>query len=121
LECWRLDWRVDDVEWVESGFDEDLVDFVEEVLDAVVLGVVYLQNWILLVSSWRFQRNSHHNKSNLTRSDESGDEKLIELVETLQVGCVAAPLVFVDEIKRCVCDELVEMSMVFFLEKFKRD
>lgn len=43
LELRRFDLRVKFVEWIQSRFNVNLVDFVEEVLDAIVLGVMDLK------------------------------------------------------------------------------
>lgn len=64
--------------------------------------------------------NNYHHKSDLACGDKGRNEKLIKLVETLEVCRVASPFMFVYEIQRCVCNKLIQMSMIFFLLEKKQ-
>lgn len=59
---------------------------------------------------------TYHHKANLAGGHEGGYEKLIKLVQAFKISRIASPLMFVDQIQRCVRNELVEMSVVFFLK-----
>ena len=61
-----------------------------------------------------------HHKSNLRGRDECRDEPVIEFVDNLQVHIVGLPNVFVDEVEGGMCDKLVKIGVIFFLEDQER-
>lgn len=98
LERQRLDRRVGHVERIHQIFDVRFIHLVEEVLDAFIVPVVV-----------------HHHEPQMAGRHKPGHEPLVKLVDRFQVRVVRFPFVLVDQIECGVRNELVQMTMVFFL------
>lgn len=79
-------------------FDERFVHFVKEILDALVVSIVM-----------------DHDESRLAGGHKSRHKPLIEFIDGFQIHVVRFPFVFVDQIEGGMGNELVQMTVVFFL------
>ena len=95
----RLYWSIDGAEWIHNLFDVSLVHLREKVFDPVlVLDVV------------------KHDEPLPGGRHEGGDKPLIELVHDLEVHVGRPQHLLVHKVQGCVSDELVEMSVIIFLD-----
>jgi len=87
------------VERVHAELNVRLVHFHEKILDAILVLVVV-----------------HNEEARVAGSHKRRHKPLVELVHCFQIHVVGAPHVLIYQVKRCVCNELNQMPMVFFLQ-----
>lgn len=98
LKHWRFDCTVFCIKRIHGMFNVHFVNFIEEIFYALIVPIIV-----------------DHNKTNLTGCYKGWYKPLIKFVNRFQIHLICFPFVFVHQIKGCMCNELIEMPVIFFL------